>query len=127
MRAFDGAENIEEVTDGAVGWADLTEPQSMQVADWVMSVEVAEHIPSALESVYIQNLHAHNRRGIFISWGVPGQYGHHWHHINLRDNGYVVSLFEGLGYVFDEALSKELRSASSLHWMKNTIFVFRRK
>lgn len=38
---FDGAENIEEITDHFVRWADLTVPQWFgHKHDWVMSLEV---------------------------------------------------------------------------------------
>ncbi len=38
---FDGAENIEEITDHFVRWADLTVPQWFgRKHDWVMSLEV---------------------------------------------------------------------------------------
>ncbi len=38
---FDGAENIEEITDHFVRWADLTVPQWLgHKHDWVMSLQV---------------------------------------------------------------------------------------
>ena len=43
VRAFDGAENIEEVTGGKVSWSDFTEPlEDVEPADWVMSLEVGD-------------------------------------------------------------------------------------
>ena len=92
---------------------------------WVLSIEVAEHIPAEKEAAFISNLHRHNRLGIVISWGVPGQGGHH--HVNLRNKEYIIPLFQGLGYSFDEALSMELRAASEIAWLRNTIFVFRKR
>jgi len=32
-------------------WFDLTKPQALPKADWVMSLEVGEHVPHALESM----------------------------------------------------------------------------
>jgi hypothetical protein len=60
---FDGAGNVEEVTGGFVRFADLSLPLQMPRADWVVALEVGEHIPSAFEPTFVRNLHAHNCRG----------------------------------------------------------------
>ena len=44
-------------------------------ADWLMSLEVAEHIPNEHEGAVIRNLHAHNKRGLILSWGALSQPG----------------------------------------------------
>ena len=38
-------------------------------SDWVLSLEVGEHVPSRYEDMYLRNLHAHNCKGIILSWG----------------------------------------------------------
>jgi hypothetical protein len=40
-----------------VKFADLTLPMAGEVSDWVMSVEVGEHIPHAFEKDLIRNIH----------------------------------------------------------------------
>ena len=65
---YDGAGNIEEVSKGFVRWYDLTIPLSLPRTDWLMSLEVGEHIPSRFEASVIRNLHAHNCRGVILSW-----------------------------------------------------------
>jgi len=131
VRMFDGAENVEKVTEGRVKWADLTEPlEDVLPADWVLSLEVGEHIHAGSASeTFIRNLHEHNTRGIVVSWGVPGQAGHF--HVNNLEADAVIRCFETLGhYVFDSDLSKKLRKAASAGsccwWFENTIYVFRR-
>jgi hypothetical protein len=56
--AFDGAPFCEETSEGRVQFMDLTVPQyGIPLYDWVISLEVAEHIPSKYESIYLDNLH----------------------------------------------------------------------
>ena len=38
-------------------------------------MEVAEHIPSQFEAQFLMNLVQHAKKGILLSWGVPGQQG----------------------------------------------------
>lgn len=127
---FDGAENIEAVTGGRVRWADLTEPGlelsvSMPAdgggsdgdsdgsgpgvgADWVVSFEVAEHIPPGPpEAAFLDNIARHARTGLVMSWAVPGQAGHH--HVNCRARPHVLAALAGHGFALDEHLTAELR------------------
>ena len=103
-RGWDGAGNVAKWTEGFVEWFDLTLPKlSLPRADWVMCLEVAEHIPAKYEVNVIRNLHAHNCRGIILSWAVLGQMGHN--HVNNHANSYLVSQFERLGYRYDSVTS----------------------
>ena len=86
---------LEEVTGGFVQFVDLTAPLSLPRADWVLSLEVGEHVPSQHEAALIRNLHAHNCRGVVLSWAVLHQGG--FHHVNNHANAYVVGVFEGRG------------------------------
>ena len=128
LRMFDGAENVEAVTNGRVRWADLTEPlEDVEPADWVLSLEVGEHIPSGnATNTFVYNLQHHSKKGIVVSWAVPGQGGHH--HINNMDADGVLSLFSG--FEFDAALSMTLRQEASREpccsWFEKTIYVFAR-
>jgi len=124
---YDGAENIELVTKGYVKWADLTEPQDLGTYDWVMSLEVAEHISKQNENVFLQNLHRHNTEGIIMSWAVKNQGGHF--HINEQNSDYVIPKVTSLGYIYDEKLSQELRILGNMthHWFSKTVYVFHRK
>lgn len=113
---FDGAGNVEEVTRGHVRFSDLSLPLAVpRRFDWVACLEVAEHVPRALEGALVRNLHALACHGILLSWGYRAYLGGRsrelkgHHHVNTRSNQYVVSLFERLGYVFDAAASAHLR------------------
>jgi drug/metabolite transporter (DMT)-like permease len=123
--AYDGAENIEHATNGTVRFMDLSEPQPWEVLgvrDWVLSLEVAEHIPAAFESTYLFNIDHANRKGIVISWAIRNQTG--YHHVNCRNNSEVISLFASMGYRYDRQQSSKLRSLVNLWWFRQTIMVF---
>lgn len=73
--AFDGAENLDDVfPDGFVKYMDLSQPFKMPPRDWVLSIEVGEHIPAKYENNFIQNLHRHNKKGIIVSWAIIGNH-----------------------------------------------------
>ena len=76
---LDGAENIEEATDGFVRFADLTDgvPRAVRSlrTDWVMSLEVAEHVPRIGEARFVHSLTSLATTGIIMSWATPGQGG----------------------------------------------------
>ena len=125
---YDGAGNVEEYTKGFLKYADLTWDLGafgVPVSDWVLSLEVGEHVPYAHEDAFVQNLHALNREGVVLSWAVPGQGGAG--HVNERRNADVVATFEALGYVSGDDLAARLRAAVvSAPWLRGTIMVFLR-
>lgn len=67
--AYDGAVNVVNYTNGFVQWTDLSLPLNLVTSEWVLSLEVGEHIPSKYEGFYIHNIHRHNCKGIVLSWG----------------------------------------------------------
>jgi 2-polyprenyl-3-methyl-5-hydroxy-6-metoxy-1,4-benzoquinol methylase len=74
---------VEEATNNAVKFMDLSSRKWLgHQFDWILSLEVGEHIPHQLEDVFIGNLVRHAKKGIILSWAVPGQEGHH--HVNNR-------------------------------------------
>ena len=73
---FDGNPNTPLLTDGRCGVLDLSEPQKLDKSyDWVLSLEVGEHLPQKYENIYIENLHNNTTKGIVLSWAVQGQGG----------------------------------------------------
>mmetsp|Transcript_2984 Transcript_2984/g.8726 ORF Transcript_2984/g.8726 Transcript_2984/m.8726 type:complete len:268 (-) Transcript_2984:208-1011(-) len=100
-------------------------PPDIGVFDWVLCLEVGEHIPREREATFLDNLANHARHGIVLSWAVPGQSGNG--HINLRDNAYVVGQMALRGWETKPAVARNLRDRSTHPWFKNTIMVFKRK
>lgn len=101
---------------------DLTKPLDISAFDWVLSLEVGEHIPKELCQNYIDNLKNLNKEGIVLSWAIPGQGGDG--HVNELPNEDVIAMFPE--YTYDVEASLYLRSKSALWWFKNTIMVFRK-
>jgi hypothetical protein len=122
---FDGNPHTPTLTTGVCGVRDLSERFTFETPyDWVISLEVGEHLPAKFETTFINNLHANNRKGVILSWARIGQGGHG--HVNERNNEYVKGRMAALGYVNDEAAENSLRATASLWWFRNTIMVFRK-
>ena len=123
--AYDGAPFCEETSEGRVKFLDLTVPQyGLPIYDWIISLEVAEHIPKKYEAIYVDNLVRHCREGIVMSWAQPGQGG--LSHINNRPPNYAVNVMEQQGFRLDMYLSSRLRDASIFLWLRMNINVFKR-
>ena len=107
-RGYDGAGNIEEVSDGFMSFFDLTIPLALPRADWVMSLEVGEHIPSEREKLVVRNIHAHNCRGVLLSWAQLGKWG--VGHVNNHRSQYLIDVFTGLGYRYNVNATEALHA-----------------
>lgn len=124
---YDGAGNVEHVTNGFVRWFDLSLNLSLPRADWVMSLEVGEHLPSAREMMYVRNLVAHARKGLVLSWANLRQPG--YGHINNHSPRYLSSLFAELGFRHDANLTAALRAAAGAkgnaqYWLAGTVSAY---
>ncbi len=74
--AYDGALNVEEFTFGRVTWLDMTTPFTLaEPVDWVLSLEVGEHMPPESTEDFIASLARNARVGVVVSWAVPWQPG----------------------------------------------------
>lgn len=123
--AYDGNPETPKLTDGVGKVQDLSVPFDLgKKFDWVMCLEVGEHIPKEYEAQVIANLDQHVGQGIVLSWAVEGQPG--YGHINCRNNDYIKKIFSDLGYVNDVEAEQKLRSAAKFWWFKKTIMVFRK-
>lgn len=123
---YDGGEGVEEITDNFVTFLDLAVPAWMTPAEWVVSLEVGEHIPAQFQDTLLANLDRHNTEGIILSWAVRGQTGHF--HVNNLDNNEVIAIMAklGPGYTYDKTQSEAFRSVAYLPWFRNTVMVFRK-
>ena len=139
-QGFDGALNAEEFTRNArasevpelpvVKHANLAEPLALPAADWVMSLEVGEHMMPESTVQFIANLHRSNREGVVISWArASPTWQHGFHHVNNHDNDEIVCLFQRIGYEYDR-FSSELGREAALNegvntWFWQSFMVFR--
>lgn len=92
--------------------------------DYVMSLEVGEHIPPRCMRHYLSLLHLGNRRGLFLSWAIPGRAGKC--HIAARPNVVVIAAMRLLGYISVMELADEARNNAQYPWFNESFMVFRR-
>uniref|UniRef100_A0A0B7A272 Uncharacterized protein n=1 Tax=Arion vulgaris TaxID=1028688 RepID=A0A0B7A272_9EUPU len=123
--AFDGAPYCETVTNGVVQFLDLTAPQfGLEAYDWVISVEVGEHIPAKYEDTYLDNLVRHAKEGIVLSWALPGQSG--LSHINNKELSAVIEQLNKRGFDINKSAGEPLRNAASFKWLRANVHVYYR-
>lgn len=124
--AYDGSPYAAENSEGRVSHLDLTIAAfGLPAFDWVISLEVAEHIPALFERQFLDNLVRHAKEGVILSWAVPGQGG--LSHVNNRKLTYVIHAFDSLGFYHDLEASEMVQAACSLSWLKRNVNVYRRK
>jgi len=122
---YDGNPKTPELTNNLASVLDLAIPFTFDKPyEWIMSIEVGEHLPAQYEDTYMLNLHNNNEKGIIMSWALEGQGG--LGHYNERNNAYIKEKMMALGYTNDVEEETKLREASSLWWFKNTLMVFRK-
>ena len=72
--SYDGAPFSEKTSEGRVQYLDLTLPQyGLPLYEWVISLEVAEHIPREFENIYLDNIVRHAKEGVILSWAKLGK------------------------------------------------------
>jgi hypothetical protein len=121
---FDGNPLTPELTNAMCEVKDLSVPFKFdEPYDWVLSLEVGEHLPPQYETTFLENLHNNNKKGIILSWALKGQDGHG--HVNEQNNDYIRGRMAALGYESDYSAEYVLRNSASLWWFKKSIMVFR--
>ena len=121
--AYDGNPITPKMTGGIGKVLDLSKRFDLEKKfDYVISVEVAEHIPKEYEEIYVDNLIRHTGYYLITSWAVKGQGGDG--HVNEQDEDYVLNLYKEKGMVYQKDISEALRGVATLGWFKNTIYVF---
>lgn len=132
-RGIDGARGVEAYTrtygpPGAqTSFASLCDASEAHfgVYDWVMSLEVGEHIPPRCLTSYLHWLHASNRHGIVLSWSSDCSGG--TCHISCRSDSEVITVFRFLNYEKDEVATKQLRAVATTSHLKRKLLVLRRR
>ncbi|MES2731707.1 MAG: methyltransferase domain-containing protein [Bacteroidota bacterium] len=121
---YDGNPHTHGLTDGRCNVLDLSADIEIGTFDWVISLEVGEHVPQEYEETFLNNIAKSAKQGIILSWAVPGQEG--LGHVNNHTNEYIIEKVEALGFTYVEKASKSLRRKAELSWFKNTLLVFLR-
>ena len=124
--AYDGNPNTPLLTEGLGQVKDLSEEFDLgKKFDFVLSLEVGEHIPKEYEDVFIDNVLRHANEYVLMSWAVPGQNGDG--HVNEQSNDYVINKIEEKGFEHLYPLSNEFRKNAKAFWFKYTLMLFRKK
>lgn len=122
---YDGNPDTPKLSKGLAKVADLSAPFDLgKKYDWVISLEVGEHLPKQFERTFIENLDRHCKKGIVLSWAVKGQGG--FGHFNEQNNDYIKNIMTQYGYANDIDAENTLRKSSKLWWFKSTVMVFRK-
>ncbi|CAE8607551.1 unnamed protein product [Polarella glacialis] len=121
---FDGNPATGEITEGRCLQADLSRELDLGTRwHWVLSLEVAEHIPRYFEDSFLANLDRHTCSGMVLSWGNQAGEGH----VNLRTSSEVEELLSARGFRSLPLVARRLRAAATLPWLQNTVLVFERE
>merc|ERR1740117_2077360 len=87
--------------------------------DWVLSLEVGEHLPKSAEDVFMGNIARHARVGAIISWATPDYPSPY--HPNTMPVEESTRLIERHGFTQDRQLSGRLREVATTEWLKQTV------
>jgi 2-polyprenyl-3-methyl-5-hydroxy-6-metoxy-1,4-benzoquinol methylase len=122
-----------EGTEGVLGLGvfhnivqmDLSKPQTLiSPYDFVLCLEVGEHIPQKHEQMFLDNLNKFVGKNLVMSWAVPNQRG--TGHINCQTNEYIVEQMWNRGMRYDKKMTRRLRYYATMKYFKNTLLAFGR-
>ena len=123
--AVDGASNVQEITHGLVITRDLTLPLTdIPKADWLLCMEVGEHIPPQFNRPFVANLVSHARKGMVLSWSNVCDKG--VGHVNCKSEDQVIGMMRAEAFDYDAKATGLLRNVTAWGYLKTTLMVFRR-
>ena len=96
VACYDGNPATPQITDGLGAVLDLTSDFDFGPRDWVICLEVGEHVPKEYEAKLLDNITKHASTGVIMSWALPGQRG--TGHVNLQTNDYIASQMRDRGF-----------------------------
>eukprot|EP00928_Gymnodinium_smaydae_P076564 TRINITY_DN59602_c0_g1_i1.p1 TRINITY_DN59602_c0_g1~~TRINITY_DN59602_c0_g1_i1.p1 ORF type:complete len:460 (-),score=69.31 TRINITY_DN59602_c0_g1_i1:117-1496(-) len=118
--AFDGSPNAAENFGGLVQTLRLDQHFDLgRTFDWVMCLEVAEHLPPEATKLFLAGLRRHAAKGLVLSWSDQSEEAHP----NALPWGQARLQVEAAGFRFDDAATSLLRPQVS--WLRGAVRVFR--
>lgn len=126
VHGYEGTPNIKELNIyDDIMVIDLTKRRWVEMNyDFVLCLEVGEHIPKQFEQIFVDNLCEYTHKDLVLSWAVPGQGG--TGHFNEQPNIYVALEIRKRGFKLEKEKTLMLRRAASLRWLRQTLMVFSR-
>lgn len=127
ISGYDGNPFTEQITGGICHVADFSVPQNLGIHDWVLCLEVGEHIPQEYEKVFLDNVAKHAGYGVILSWAIPGQGGDG--HVNCKSNIDVSMEMLHRGFVRKLDVEDYLRNCCAeypvpCYWFRKTLMCF---
>ena len=119
---YDGNPKTPELSKSRCGVLDLSKDINIGKFDWVLTLEVGEHLPKQYEEIFINNIVNAANKGIVLSWATEGQGGEG--HFNERNNDYIKLKMESFGLINNVQEENLLRSNVHLSYFRKTIMVF---
>ncbi|CAE7350120.1 unnamed protein product [Symbiodinium natans] len=117
--AFDGSPRAAYYTSGLVQTQRLDEPFDLgRRFDWLICLEVMEHIPASHEAVALANLRRHATKGLILSWSQEGGANH----VNARNWASSREVVEAAGFKLDADSTRTLRT--QVAWLHGSVNVF---
>lgn len=111
---LDAITGIEELSGGAVCYADLAKPLVTARHSWAICIEVGEHIPEEFEPIVLNNIANAATKGLVVSWATPGQRGRG--HVNCRSPEYIIEALAQRGWELDRSATERTRELSGRTW-----------
>lgn len=105
--------------------ADITTPLLNLTAEWVLFLEVGEHIPTNHLETVMFNIRNIAKHGVICSWAERGRRGGYGH-VNEMDAHEVCDLFRKHGFLHDYDATTSLQSASNARHIAETVKLLRK-
>jgi len=122
--AFDGTPLAATVSEGAVQEVSLVDEFRLwRTFDWVLCLEVGEHIPAQFAEVLVANIKRHAKKGIVMSWSDD------WEgigHVNCMSKGdFIDFITRATGFQLDAAVTDRVAAECEIDYIGRTVAVFR--
>eukprot|EP00928_Gymnodinium_smaydae_P087552 TRINITY_DN71802_c0_g1_i1.p1 TRINITY_DN71802_c0_g1~~TRINITY_DN71802_c0_g1_i1.p1 ORF type:complete len:546 (+),score=139.61 TRINITY_DN71802_c0_g1_i1:52-1638(+) len=121
--AFDGIPDVGRITAGRVSELQLAQRFDLgRRFDWILCLEVGEHLPKGSEDVLLDNIRRHAKVGAVISWATPDYPSPYHPNTLLEEESRAV--IERHGFRRDIEKTRQLRETAETEWLKQTASVY---
>ncbi|CAK8992187.1 unnamed protein product [Durusdinium trenchii] len=122
--AFDGTHQAAELTDGLVQEVNLVEEMTLwRTFDWILCLEVGEHVPKPFAPTLLANLKRHATKGLVMSWSDDWEGIGHVNCLSRED--FVAFVQDSTGFRLDATATELVRQACEIDYIARTLAVFR--
>jgi len=135
--AFDAVQSVSDISGGRVQEVDLASPVTLwRTFDWVICLEVLQHMPQKKVATLLQNLRRHTKFGIVVSWTSPPIAQAGIEQVDaaksredasapLSEAGFIALVERETGLSLDRMATTLVRESCELPILARTVAVFR--